>query len=168
MDAKSYFDIEGYFEGICKRNKFAQENKFHFCTCSGAENLQGPIAKFRTEQAFFCVDDTNDGTLFRGRSGGWFKNRTMTVFLLHRYKMQDMKDRAAKMDICRELFRQIASRMLVDEHNLSNDLIYLQTDNILSREFGEYTLSGCTGLYFMVDVAEPTDLVYDADEWIEI
>lgn len=79
-----------------------------------------------------------------------------------------MKDRAAKMDICRELFRQIASRMLVDEHNLSNDLIYLQTDNILSREFGEYTLSGCTGLYFMIDIAEPTDLVYDESEWIEI
>ena len=33
------------------------------------------------------------------------------------------------------------------------------------RELVEYFISGCTGLYFMIDVSEPIDLSYNADEW---
>jgi hypothetical protein len=35
----------------------------------------------------------------------------------------------------------------------------------MSREISEYFLNGCTGLYFMIDVSEPIDLQYNADEW---
>lgn len=165
MDAKTLFDIENYFKTLHLGNKLAHEKGFYFCTCSGIESLQGPLQKYRTERAFFCVDDTNDGSLIRGRNGGWFKNRTMTVFLLHRYKAADMNDRSEKLAICRELFRQIISKMLVDKDDLSNEMIYLQTENVLSREFGQYFMSGCTGLYFMIDIAEPVDLLYSATEW---
>ena len=45
------------------------------------------------------------------------------------------------------------------------DMVYLRTENILSRELGQYFLNGCTGLYFMVEVAEPVDLTFDNSQW---
>ena len=35
----------------------------------------------------------------------------------------------------------------------------------MSRELGQYFLSGYTGLYFMVEVSEPIDLVFDESQW---
>lgn len=166
MDARTPFDIESYFRDLCGRNRLAVEKGFYFCTCSGIESLQGPLQAYRTRHAFFCVDDTNDGSLVRGRNGGWFKKRTGTVFIMHRYREKDLSDRAEKLGWCRELFRQMMSRMLVDASDLSNEMIYLQTENVLARELGQYFMSGCTGLYFMFDISEPTDLVFDDTEWI--
>lgn len=55
--------------------------------------------------------------------------------------------------------------MLVDEDALSNDMVYLRAESVLSREIGQYFINGCTGLYFMVEVAEPIDLTFDTTEW---
>ena len=77
MNAKSLFDYIDYFHSLWAENKLAQEKKFKFCTCSGIETLQGPLQQFRTANAFFCVDDTNEGATFRGRAGGWYKKRTV-------------------------------------------------------------------------------------------
>ena len=121
---------------------------------------------FGVESAFFAVDDTNDGVTEK-RSGGFFKKRTFTVFLMMRYRISDMAERQAALEVCRRLFRQVHSRMLVDRENLDNELVYLNTDNVYSRELGEYFISGCTGLYFMIDVSEPVSLIYDSDEWEE-
>lgn len=166
MDAKNYFDSEAYFAGLCENNRLAVDNGFRFCTCSGIESLQGPLDRFKTANAFFCLDDTNDGALFRGRAGGWYKKRTFTVFILHRYTLRNEDDRTEKLAICRALFRQIISRMLVDSDDLQNELVYLHTENVMSRELGLYFMNGCTGLYFMIDVSEPVDLKYDNEEWI--
>ena len=85
MDAVRFFDSEKYFSSVCAANRLAADNGFRFCTCSGIESLQGPLDRFKTDSAFFCLDDTNDGALVRGRGGGWYKKRTFTVFILHRY-----------------------------------------------------------------------------------
>lgn len=167
MDARSYFDSEKYFSDLCGRNRLAKESSFQFCTCSGIESLQGPLDRFKTAKAFFCLDDTNDGQMFQGRSGGFFKKRTFTVFIMHRYTLRDEADRMRALGLCRDLFLQIMSRMLIDRDDLSNELVYLHTDNVLSRELGQYFMNGCTGLYFMIDVSEPVDLKYDESEWIE-
>ncbi|WP_289764031.1 hypothetical protein [uncultured Duncaniella sp.] len=167
MDAKKYFDSEAYFAEICSKNRLAQEWNFKFCTCGGINQLTGPLQNFRDTEAFFCIDDTNDGSLFRGRSGGWFKKRTFTVFLLHRYEIKLEESRISSLHRCREIFRQVCSRMLIDSENLENELVYLHTENILARELGQYFLNGCTGLYFMIDVSEPVDLTYNSGEWTE-
>ncbi len=167
MDAKTFFDSESYFSSLCDCNLLAVENEFRFCTCSGIESLQGPLENFRTTNAFFCLDDTNDGRLFQGKNGGWFKLRTFTVFIMKRYTAGDERDRAAKLAICRDIFRQVMSRMLVDADDLKNELVYLHTGNVMSRELGQYFINGCTGLYFMIDVSEPVDLKYDRSEWLE-
>lgn len=165
MNAKTLFDYIAYFEDLWQKNKLAQTNKFKFCTCSSIETLQGALQQFRTANAFFCVEDTADGMTFRGTNGGWFKRRTITVFLMHRYNIKKMSDYQDALSLCRELFQQLYSRMLIDEDALSNDMVYLRTENILSRELGRYFLNGCTGLYFMVEVSEPIDLTYDDSQW---
>lgn len=165
MDAKNLFDAEAYFRDMAERNRLARENDFRFCTCSGIESLQGPIEMFTDAPAFFCLDDTNDGVMFRGRSGGWFLKRTFTVFVMKRYDFNDEPSRIAALAVCRRLMQQVASRMIVDAADMSNELVYLHVDNILSRELGQYFLNGCTGLYFMIDVSEPVNLTYDTDEW---
>ena len=165
MDAKSLFDSEAYFSKLCAKNRLAKALGFKFCTCTGIESLQGPLDSFRTTNVFFCLDDANDGVLFRGKSGGWFMKRTFTVFMMRRHKLQDETARIAALTTCRILFRQIMSRLLVDQEDLSNEMVYLHTENVMSREFGQYFLSGCTGLYFMIDVSEPVDLTYDSEEW---
>ena len=167
MDAKDLFDAEGYFASLCESNRLANEWGFRFCTCSGIENLEGPLQRFRDTSAFFCLDDTTDGSMFRGKSGGWFKKRTFTVFIMHRYNFKDENSRIAVLHRCREIFRQVCSKMLVDEDSLENELVYLHTENILSRELGQYFLNGCTGLYFMIDISEPIELKYDDAEWKE-
>lgn len=165
MDATNFFDFEQYISGLAKTNLLASANGFHFCTCSGIESLQGPLDEFCDRSAFICVDDTNDGAMFSGRGGGFYKKRTCTVFILHRYEFRDMADRSKALNLCREVFRQLMSRMIVDESDLSNELIYLDTSNVLCRELGQYFLNGCTGLYFMIDVSEPVDLKYDSSQW---
>lgn len=165
MDAKELFNIEAYFADMCTRNRLAADNGFRFCTCSGIETLQGPLDRFKRDNAFFCIDDTNDGAMFLGRGGGWYKKRTFTVFILHRYTFRDESDRAEKLGLCRRLFRQVMSRIIIDADDLQNELIYLHTDNVMSRELGQYFMNGCTGLYFMLDVSEPVDLRFDAEEW---
>lgn len=165
MNDKTLFDYIAYFRGLWEHNKLAQQKNFKFCTCSGIETLQGPLQEFRTANAFFCVDDTNDCVTFRGSNGGWFKRRTMTVFLMHRFDIKTMTDYQEALSLCRTLFQQLYSRMLIDEDSLSNDMVYLRTESILSRELGQYFLNGCTGLYFMVEVSEPVDLTYDTSQW---
>ncbi|MDE6126591.1 MAG: hypothetical protein K2G30_06520, partial [Muribaculaceae bacterium] len=67
--------------------------------------------------------------------------------------------------VCRDLFRQVMSRLIVDGDDKKNELVFLHTETVLSRELGQYFMNGCTGLYFMIDVSEPVDLVYDPGEW---
>ena len=164
MDAKNLFDAHAYFCNLCNRNMLTVQHDFHACTVSGIESLQEPLQQFRQKTAFLAVDDTNDSAIVQ-HSGGWFKKRTFTVFLMMRYRMDDMDDRRAKLAVCREIYRQFVSRMIVDKEDLSNELIYLNTARIMSRELGTYFMSGCTGLYFMAEVLEPVDLVYNEEEW---
>lgn len=164
MDANNLFDVITYFKGLCVKNKLAKVHKFYPCVCSGINSLEEVLQAFRRESAFFAVDDTNDGVTER-RSGGFFKKRTFTIFIMKRYKFDDMTDRQTQLNICRQIYRQVHSRLLLDREQLNNELVYLNTDNVYSRELGEYFISGCTGLYFMIDVSEPISLIYNDDEW---
>ena len=166
MDAKNYFDAEAYYQRVCKSNKLAVDNGFKFCTCSGIESLQGPLDEFKTCKAFFCVDDTNDGQFYQSPGGGFYKRRTFTVFIMHRYKFRDEAERIKVLDLCRRLATQVISHMLKDADDAANEHYCWRLERIMSRELGRYFLNGCTGLYFMVDMDEPVDLRFDKGEWL--
>ena len=165
MDTIYFFDGLEYFKDLTKKNKLAKANAFFPCSCSGINSLQDVLENFRRQSAFVCIDDTNDGAIEQ-IGGGWFKKRTFTVFIMLRYRFDDMQDRAVKLDICRQLFRQFHSRMIYDKYRYEDmDLSFLNVSRIYSRELGEYFISGCSGLYFMTEITEPVDLCYNGDEW---
>lgn len=164
MDDINFFDPHAYFRRLTEQNKLAQLHQFKPCSCSGIDSLDDMLTEFRSTSAFVCVDDTNNAAT-ENRGGGWFKHRVFTVFLLIRYRFDDMADRKTKLNICRQLFRQMHSRMIRDKAMRDNELTYLNVDRVMSREIGRYFMSGCTGLYFTVDDYEPINLVYDAGEW---
>lgn len=165
MDAINFFDGHEYFKDLTEKNKLAKASAFFPCSCSGINSLQDVLEYFRKQSAFVCIDDTNDASTEQ-IGGGWFKKRTFTVFLLIRYKFDDMKDRAEKLDICRQIFRQFHSRMIRDKYLYEDmDKSFLNVSRIYARELGEYFISGCTGLYFMTEISEPINLCYKEDEW---
>lgn len=160
------FDAEAYFKTLAETNKLCVEQGFRFCTCSGLENLEEAIDQFRKVNNFFIFDDTTEGQEFKGAGGGYYHKRLFTVSLMRRYRIDDMEDRAKQLEICRQLFKQLVSRMIKDKEETIK-LAYLKTDNILYREYGRAMFSGCTGLYFIVECSEPENLCYNAEEWIK-
>ena len=164
MNTKTLFDFVGYIKDLTKQNRLANDHQFVPCTCSGIGYLEDVLSRLRNERAFVCVSDVCEESITR-HGGGWFKRRVFTVFLLSRYNVRDTEDYHTKMNLCRELFRQFHSRCIVDEHRLQSELTYMAVDEIRCRELGGQFLNGCTGLYFMVALDEPTDLQYNQDEW---
>lgn len=164
MNTKTLFDFVGYIKNLTQQNCLANDHQFVPCTCSGIGYLEDVLSRLRNERAFVCVSDVCEESITR-HGGGWFKRRVFTVFLLSRYNVRDTEDYHTKMNLCRELFRQFHSRFIVDEHRLQSELTYMAVDEIRSRELGGQFLNGCTGLYFMVALDEPTDLQYNQDEW---
>ena len=164
MNTKTLFDFVGYIKDLTLQNRLANDLQFVPCTCSGIGYLEDLLSRLRNERAFVCVSDVCEESITR-HGGGWFKRRVFTVFLLSRYNVRDTEDYHMKMNLCRELFRQFHSRFIVDEHRLQSELTYMAVDEIRCRELGGQFLNGCTGLYFMVALDEPTDLQYNQDEW---
>ena len=164
MDSKNLFDFHAYLHSLVEKNKLAQTAGFYPCACSGIGYLEDLLQEHRSHRAFVCVSDTSDDSTTR-HSGGWFKRRVFTVFILHRYNTRSTADYRDKLSLCRELFRQLHSRFLVDESALQNELAYLNVEDIRSRELGGQFLNGSTGLYFMLAIDEPIDLQYNGDEW---
>lgn len=78
---------------------------------------------------------------------------------------RNMDDYESAMAMCREVQRQLHSRLLHDASQYQDDLMQLSLRDIRSRELGGSFLNGCTGLYFMVSMDEPTELCYNPEEW---
>ncbi len=166
MNAKTFFDFTGYINALTAANLLAQQQAFRPSVCSGVQHIEGLLQDFQRTANFVCSSDICEESTFQ-RGGGWFKRRVFTVFILMRYRFGDTADQAAKMQTTRELFRQFQSRIIRDAQDLQNDFVYVDTANIRSRELGGAFLSGCTGLYFMLSMDEPTDLCYRQDEWTD-
>lgn len=164
MNTTGFFDFKGYIYGLVERNKLAREQGFVPCSCSGIGYLEGVLGLMRKEKAFVCISDTSEESTAR-HGGAWFARRVFTTFVLARYDTRRTEDYNAKMGLCRELFRQLHSHFILDEARLQSELCYLDVDGIRSRELGGQFLNGCTGLYFMVAMDEPTDLQFNANEW---
>lgn len=165
MDTKQFFDFHTYIYNMVRHNRLATEQGFVPCSCSGIGFLEGVLARMRTARAFVCLSDICEESTVR-HGGAWFKRRVFTVFVLARYDTRREDDYRDRLALCRELFRQMHSRFLVDEARLQSELCYLAVDEIRSRELGGQFINGCTGLYFLLALDEPTDLQFNADEWL--
>ena len=158
-------DFIQYIENLTNKNRLAQQKGFHPCTCSGVGYLEGILSSLRSHPAFVCTSDICEESTLR-RSGAWFRRRVFTVFILHRFNPRMQRTYHEAMDLCRELFRQFHSGFIQDEGVLQSQLSYLGVEEVRSRELGGQFLNGCTGLYFTISIDEPTDLQYNAQEWL--
>lgn len=158
------FDFPTYLLHLAQENRLAQEHNFQPATCSGLNYLEGLLEQYQTAANFVAVSDICSETTFQ-QSGGWFRRRVYTIFILARYEYQNPKDYQAKINLCRELQRQLQSRLLHDADLLETHLLYLRTDDMRSSELGGQFLNGCTGLYFLLSMDEPTTLTFNPQEW---
>lgn len=160
------YDFTNYMSQLTGQNNMARAWQFEHTTCSGLGYLEGMIEQYQSTANFVCTSDVCQESLY-AQSGGWFKRRVYTVFIIARYEYGNQADYAVKMDRCRELARQFTARMLHDSLQLQTEMLYLDTDNIKCSELGGIFLNGCTGLYLMVGMDEPTDLTYNPDLWAD-
>lgn len=165
MNTKQFFDFHSYLYNMVRQNRLATELGFVPCSCSGIGYLEGVLAGMRSSRAFVCLSDICEESIVR-HGGGWFKRRVFTVFIIVRYDTRKDNDFRDKMTVCRELFRQLHTRFILDEARLQSDLCYLDVNDVRCRELGGQFINGCTGLYFMLALDEPTDLQYNEDEWL--
>ncbi len=157
------FNSITYFENCTGKLKLTKQYKFAAKKVSGIRNLE-EIIEDRISENFTAVDDTDDGYTFQGAGGGWFKRRTVIVFILMRYDIKNMTDRENKLAICRQIMNRFQSKIIADAQELE-ELYFLEKSRMPHYEIDEYFANGCTGLYFMISFNEPTDLVYDPADW---
>ena len=150
---------------MTEHNKLCKEHGFKAVTASGPENLEGVMAEYRKTENFVIIDDTSDNRVFCGKPG-WFTVSTVTVWILAATHYNDGEDRKEKMELCREIFRQFLARLISEQQVKGRqDLMFMELEQVLYKELGRYSLNGATGLYFMLDSQEPTNLVSRKDEW---
>lgn len=164
MDTKTPFDFPAYIARLTEENLLCQANHFKPTTCSGIEYLEEMLQNFQTTSHFIATSDVCDESL-RQVGGGWMKRRLFTVFILARYTYGDQPSLRRALSLCREVYRQFLSRLLHEESALQGDLLFLNLADVRSQELGGTFLNGCTGLYFMLTMDEPTDITYQIDQW---
>lgn len=158
------FDAISYLKKIAAANRLASANGFTIGECSGIEGLEPLMQQYRKAENYIMVDDTVDGSMVSNRIG-WYNRRTYTVFIFAQYLHDDMADRQAKLDLCREVFRQLLTRLIADQERYEYDLVYMRTQTVQYRELNSYNFSGLTGVYFMLNVDEPVDLQFNQELW---
>ena len=151
-----------YFDNATSKLKLTK-NLYKYKKVSGIRNLEEVISD-RVNDKFIAVDDTDDGNTFQGAGGGWFKRRTVIVFILQKYDIKNMQDRETKLNECRVIMNRFQSKIIADAQELE-ELLYLDKSRMPHYELDDYFANGCTGLYFMISINEPTDLIYNANDW---
>ena len=158
------WDATSFFEGLTKRNKFAQSKKFTFCRVSGLDGFEEALAKMLTKSAFVCVSDISQG--FTDINNTPHTRRVKTVFLALRHSLDNMVARQTCMDTMRELFRQFMSVLILEQTRLQQHSIYIDP-RISFQEIDRYFFSGCACAYFQIAVDTYTDLQFNEAEWTE-
>ena len=128
-----------FFEGLTKRNKFAQSKKFTFCKVSGLDGFEEALTKMMTKTAFVCVSDISQG--FTDINNTPHTRRVKTVFLAMRHAIDNMEAR--------------------QEHSIYID------PRISFQEIDRYFFSGCACAYFQIGVDTYTDLQFNQAEWTD-
>lgn len=165
---QNQFDALAYFEGLGKKNKLAKANNFKVDYCSGPGALEPMMQSYRKYQNFIFVDDTTSSNTFNNKVG-WFDRNVYCVHILAGYKLGDAQDYNRALRLCRTIFRQFLSKVIKDKetYKYGNALMYLNTGNVYSNEYGRYSFNGATGLFFQIQNDEPTDLVFEDSDWEE-
>lgn len=151
-----------FFEELTLTNKLAQSEQFVFCRVSGLDGFEEAVNSLQTTSAFVCVSDIADG--YTELNNTPRTRRIKTVFFAMRHAAEDMSARAECMEIMRELFRQFASRLILEKTRLEQSCIYIDP-RISFNEIDRYFFNGAAAAYFQIAVDVFTDLRFRREEW---
>lgn len=154
-----------YFSSICTKLKLSKEKGYFPCRVTGLANMEDVLNSDRRRNAFFAIDDTNDGYTYQGAGGTYFEKRMYIVYILRKFQQSNTAQQELYLNECRSIFRSICTKLIKDRRSLENSMIYLDTKRIPFNEITGYGIAGCTGLYFVVTVEQPIELCYDANQW---
>lgn len=162
MTNSGQWDAAAFFEMMTLSNRLAKSENFIFCRVSGLDGFEQAVNQAQSASAFVCVSDINDGYTELNNSPR--TRRIKTIFLSMRHAAEDMEARNRCMEIMRELFRQFASKLILEKVRLEQNCIYIDP-RISFNEIDRYFFSGAAGAYFQIAVDCFTDLRFNADEW---
>ncbi|MBD8349339.1 hypothetical protein [Dysgonomonas sp. HGC4] len=160
------FDATAYFKEINTRLKKTKDGKYRFCKSTGLSSMEGVVANLRSDPAYFVLDDTQDGYVYK-KGGGYFSRRMFVIFVLKKFTLGSMVQQTTAMQECRDIFTLICTQLVKDRNVFINDQIFFDTDRIPYYELDGHAIAGCTGIYFMFSVDEPTNLCYDKSQWYD-
>ena len=151
-----------YFQTLHSKLKLTNFD-YHFCRVSGLNQLEDVLNNYSRKDAFFAVDDSDDGHTV-STSGGYFNRRTIAVFILKKFNINDMVQREEVLNECRSIYISLLSKILVDKNSIP-ELAYVDNSRIPYHEVPGQFAGGTAGLYFVIAIDEPISLVYNATEW---
>lgn len=158
------FDCYPYFEKVHARLKAL--DTFKFCRVSDKNTLEDLVSNSRTSNAFFCVDDTEDGQIVPV-AGGYVERRVYFVWILKKYHSKGSSSMISldeAMNSCREIYRDIVSRLITDRDKLRSGLTYM-SDRFPFWEIPLMLFPETAGIYFSITVDTPLCLCINPDKW---
>jgi len=161
------FEPVAYFEELTDTLKTCQDNSYKFVKVSGMTDMEGVLANRKKYKNFIGVDDSEAGAIIQGRGSGFFDRRPYTVFICSAVKTGDREARETLLEQHRAIYRSFLTRIIHDRQNDTMNLLHFNPSRIPYYEIGGAFGNGCVGLYFIINVDNPINLVYDADDWYE-
>lgn len=164
------FDGIQYLKELGERNSFMQENDWHVGTINMQRGIEPILDEFRRKESFYLVDDAPMGGIEMNQAGGFFDVRTYVAHFVTRTggRTEGLAVYEQKMKVIRELYKQFLERIIHDAARLlEQHQVYIQTRRINYREPGKAAYAGAAGLYFQLTIAQPKNLVYRQENWIE-
>lgn len=158
------FDANKYFKEIVESNLLLLNNGFEFKRVSGVKGLEEVVNSMRTSSAMFALDDSADGMVINGLSNPVYR-RVFVCYIFKKARLNNMDDYTANLELCREIFQQVLSKLIVDSEHAMVENISLNADQVHFKEMEGQQLNGATGVYFLFHVDEATNLCYKSQQW---
>lgn len=158
-------DTIDYLLSLCPQNKLARQNNFKPSHTASVADLQPLMEQYQTTPNHYIVIDTTEGNL-SAELPGRFDRRTYTIAILSHVATDSYQERRAKLLLCREIMRQVLSRIEYDtEASPVDELMYIQRRATMYQEVFPAEQTGTTGVILYITFDEPTDLCFNPDEW---
>ena len=143
---KGTWNAAAFFEKLTATNRLALAEGFTFCRVSGLEGFEEAVAQMQNTAAFVCVSDVADG--YTDLNNTPRTRRIKTVFFAMRHAAEDMEARAECMATMRELFRQFATRLILEKSPFGAELHLPRPPNIVQRDRPLFFLGSCRRILY--------------------
>lgn len=156
------WDAVTYFKTLMGKLKLTKST-FTFCRVTGLNYLEDVLSNYAAKKSFLAVDDTDDGVTIQ-IGGAYFNRRSVVVYILKKYDFKSQEDREQKTNEIRVIHKKLLTKLIKDSM-IIQEMIYLDKTRIPYHEVPGMFAAGTTGLYFIITINEPVNLVFDESDW---